>query len=420
MSSFAIPLSGLNAAQTQLQSVSNNLANMNTVGYKDETVNFADLFSQAYAITTNGSGDPLQTGSGVRVSSVDRNFTEGSLNETGTDSNMAISGNGFFVVQAPNGQQVYTRAGDFTPNKAGQLTTPSGDLVLGFPVINGSVNTAGVMTPIQVGSQTSPAQATNNFNITANLSSSAAVGDTAAPSTFAVYDSLGTAHTVSVSYTKTGTNAWSYSVTIPSADLSTGGTGTTEIANGNLNFDSAGKLDLSGGKSISISAPPAGASFIDGASNLNMKWNLTDSTGNSTMTQTSLKSSTAATNQDGYTSGTLSSYTVQADGTIEGTFTSGKTLPLGQVAVANFANVQGLTNMGNNDFQISPASGQAVIGVAQTGGRGSIVGGSIEQSNVDISTEFSKLIVAQQAYSANAKSITAFNQVSQATIAMIQ
>ena len=420
MSSFAIPLSGLNAAQSQLQSVSNNLANMNTVGYKDETVNFADLFSQAYAITTNGSGDPLETGSGVRVSSVDRNFTEGSLNETGTDSNMAISGNGFFVVQNPSGQQVYTRAGDFTSNKAGQLVTPSGDLVLGFPVINGSVNTAGVMAPINVGSQTSPAQATQNFNITANLSSSSAVGASAAPSTFAVYDSLGTAHTVSVTYTKTGTNAWSYNVTIPSSELSTGGTGTTQIASGNLNFDSSGKLDTSGGTSISISAPPTGATFVDGAANLSMKWNLTDTSGNSTLTQTALDSSTAATNQDGYKSGTLSSYTVQADGTIEGTFTSGKTLPLGQVAVANFANVQGMTNMGNNDYEISPASGQAVIGVAQTGGRGSIVGGSVEQSNVDISTEFSKLIVAQQAYSANAKSITAFNQVSQATIAMIQ
>ncbi len=421
MSSFAIPLSGLNAAQSQLESVSNNLANMNTVGYKDETVNFADLFSQAYSVTTNGSGDPLQTGSGVRVASIDRNFTEGSLNETGTDSNMAISGNGFFVTQSVSGEQQYTRAGDFTTNKAGQLTTPSGDLVMGFPVQNGVVNTSGLLGPINVGAQTSPAQATQNFSITANLSSATAVGGSPAPTTLAVYDSLGNSHTLTVAYTKTGTNSWSYSVSIPSSDLTAGATGTTQLATGNLNFDTSGKLDISGGKNIAIAGPPAGSSFLDGAASLNMNWNLTDSSGNPTVTQTALSTSAAAaTNQDGFASGTLSQYTVEADGTVEGTFTSGKTLPLGQVAVANFANVEGLTNMGNNNYEISPASGQAAIGTAQTGGRGSIVGGSVEQSNVDISTEFSKLIVAQQAYSANAKSITAFNQVSQATIAMIQ
>ena len=420
MSSFAIPLSGLNAAQSQLNSVSNNLANMNTVGYKDETVNFADLFANAYSVNTNGSGDPLQTGQGVKVSSIESNFTEGSVTETGTESNMALSGAGFFVTRDPSGVQDYTRAGDFTTNKAGQLITPDGNLLMGYPAVAGVVDTSGALQSLQVGAQTTPAVATQNFQITANLSSNASVGDAGVPSTFSVYDSLGEAHTVSVAYSKTASNTWSYSVSIPSGDMTPGATGSTTIGTGTLNFDSSGKLDTTSGKNIAITMPPTGSSFTDGAAPMAVNWNLTDSAGNTTLTQTATASGTSATNQDGYASGTLSSYTIEPDGTIQGAFTSGKTLALGQVAVATFANVQGLSNIGGNSYQVSPASGDAVIGTAETGGRGSLIGGSIEGSNVDISTEFSKLIIAQQAYSANAKSITAFNQVSQATIAMIQ
>lgn len=418
--SFAIPLSGLTAAQKQLDSVSNNLANMNTVGYKDENVNFSDLFAEAYAVTTNGSGDPVQLGNGVKVSSIASDFTEGSLNQTGTASNMALSGAGFFVTQDPSGVQDYTRAGDFTTNKAGELTTPDGNLLLGYAATAGVINTSGALQPVQVGTQTTPAEATKNFQITANLNSNASVGDAGAPSSFSVYDSLGQAHTVSIDYTKTAANTWSYSVTIPSADLTTGATGSTTLASGTLDFNSSGQLQTASGKNIAITMPPSGSTFVDGASSMSVNWNLTDAIGNTTITQTATASSTSATNQDGYASGTLSSYTIEPDGTIQGTFTSGKTLALGQVAVATFANVEGLSNVGGNSYQVSPASGDAVVGTAQTGGRGSIIGGSIEESNVDISTEFSKLIVAQQAYSANAKSITAFNQVSQATIAMIQ
>src|SRR6202046_212849 len=149
MGSFSTPLSGLTAAQGQLQSVSNNLANIDTDGYKDQTLTFADVFSQAGA--TNGSGDPLQTGSGVTTSSTDSDFTEGSLNVTGTASNMALSGNGFFVTKGPIGSYDYTRAGDFTTNNAGQMTTPSGQLLLGYPAVNGVVNTATTLQPLQVG-----------------------------------------------------------------------------------------------------------------------------------------------------------------------------------------------------------------------------------------------------------------------------
>ena len=434
MGSFATPLSGLTAAQGQLQSVSNNLANINTDGYKDQTLTFADVFSQNGI--TNGSGDPVQTGSGVTISSTDANFTEGSLNATGTTSNMALSGNGFFVTQSASGLPDYTRAGDFTTNKAGQITTPSGELLLGYPATNGVVNTAATLQPLQVGTGvTSPAVASTTFNISANLNASSVVGDTAS-STLPVFDSLGASHTLSVTYTMTAPNTWSYAVTIPSADLIPAPAGaTTTVASGTLNFSSSGVLTSTlptGGAApvapssgITLTVPPAAVApavqtaFVDGAATMPLTWNLVTA-GSPTISQTSTASATSATSTNGFASGTLQTYAVQPDGTINGTFSSGQTLALGQVAVASFANNQGLVAIGNNNYQATAASGPSVVGLAGTGGRGTVIGGSVEQSNVNIATEFSKLIVAQQAYSANAKTITTFNQVSQATIAMLQ
>jgi flagellar hook protein FlgE len=413
MGSFSTPLSGLTAAQNQLQSVANNLANIDTSGYKSQTLTFSDIFAQAGA--TNGSGDPMQTGSGVAVSSTTSNFTEGSLNATGTASNMALAGNGFFVTRGAQNTQQYTRAGDFTTNRAGQLTTPNGELLLGYPAVNGVVNSSAGLQPLQVGSVNIPAVASTSVGVTANLDSDSAIGATAPSSSLSVYDSLGSAHTLSVSYTKTAANTWSYTVTVPSADV-TGGTGTdTVVGSGTLNFSGSGQLT-----STTNIVPISITGLADGANSPLTLAGPFGTAGAPTITQTATASATSATTTDGFASGALTTYSVQPDGTIEATFTSGNTLALGQVAVASFANVEGLTNAGNNDYQPTAASGSAVIGLAGTGGRGSVIGGSVEQSNVNIASEFAKLIVAQQAYSANAKSITTFNQVSQATLAMIQ
>ena len=435
MGSFSTPLSGLTAAQGQLQSVSNNLANINTDGYKDQTLTFADVFSQTGV--TNGSGDPVQTGSGVTVSSTDADFSEGSLSATGTSSNMALSGNGFFVTRSPSGLADYTRAGDFTTNNAGQITTPSGELLLGYPAVNGVVNTATTLQPLQVGTGvTSPAVASTTINISANLNAGATVGPTSTTSsTLPVFDSLGASHTLSVTYALTAPNTWSYTVTIPGADLTSTATPPVvlppneTVASGTLNFNSSGTLvstvptagvATAPSAGIALTIPPANTAFANGAAAMTgLNWSLVTA-GTPTITQTATASATSATSTNGFASGTLSTYSVQPDGTIEGTFSSGQTLALGQVAVASFSNNQGLIDAGNNNYQASAASGAAVIGVAGTGGRGTVIGGSVEQSNVNIATEFAKLIVAQQAYSANAKSITTFNQVSQATIAMLQ
>ncbi|MGA3344142.1 MAG: flagellar hook protein FlgE [Terracidiphilus sp.] len=415
MGAFSTPLSGLMAAQQQLQAVSNNLANIDTDGYKSQNLTFSDIFLQTGI--TNGNGDPEQIGSGVAVSSTDSDFsTEGNLAATGTDSNMAVSGNGFFITQETSGAQDYTRAGDFTTNNSGQLVTPSGDLVLGYPAVAGVVNTSSALQPLQVGSMTSPAVASTMIGITANLDSNTAAGASAPSSTQAIYDSLGQAHTLTVNYTMNAPGNWTYTVTMPSADVTAGTTGDTTVGNGTLVFLSNGQLDTTNSVIGQITIP----TLADGAAvpqNINGPFG---TTADPTITQTAMASSTSATTTDGFAPGTLTSFTVQPDGTIQGTFTSGNTLALGQVAVASFANNQGLTSIGNNNYQATNASGTAVIGEAGTGGRGTIVGGSVEQSNVDIATEFSKLIVAQQAYSANAKSITTFNTLSQATLAMIQ
>jgi flagellar hook protein FlgE len=410
MAFFGVPLSGLIASQDQLQSVSNNLANLDTVGYKDQTVSFSDLFAQSSL--TNASNNPIETGLGVLPAQTTSDFTDGGTSATGIDTNMALTGNGFFVVQAPDGTISYTRAGDFTTNAAGYLTTPAGELVLGYAGSNGTNATSGALQPLQVGlGSVTPAVATTQFQISANLSSNSAVGATFSSST-PVYDSLGDSHVLTVNYTKTAANTWSYTVDVPTADT---GAASTTVASGTLDFDSSGNLTSPTGP-VSISIP----TLADGASPLTLSWNLTNADGSSSITQTSLASASNAPTQNGQASGTLNGISVLADGTIEGTYSNNATsISLGQVAVATFANEQGLLRIGGNDYSQTVGSGVAAIGVAQTGGRGLITGGSVEASNVDVAAEFSKMIVAQQAYQANAKSITTFQTISQDTIQMV-
>jgi flagellar hook protein FlgE len=431
MGSFATPLSGLETSQYQLQNVSNNLANLDTDGYKDETVNFYDVFAQTGA--TNGSGDPLQTGSGVEVAATVSDFSEGTTTQTNIPSNMALQGQGFFITQNSNGLHDYTRDGSFTTNNQGFLTTSGGELVLGYPATNGVVNTTAPLQPLQVGTGLStPAVASTTFSISANLDANSAVGATTA-SSLPVYDSLGNSHTLTVTYTKTAANTWTYNVAIPSADLNPAPSGaSTTVASGTLNFNSSGVLtSVQPTGAATTSAPSGGIAmtipgtatpqpvFADGAATMNLNWSLVTA-GNTVISQTSTASATSATSTDGFASGTLQSYSVGPDGTIDGVFSSGQTLAMGQVAVSTFANNQGLIDVGDNNYQPSAASGAPVIGVPGTGGRATIIGGSVEQSNVNIATEFAKMIVAQQAYSANAKSVTTFNQVSQTTIAILQ
>jgi flagellar hook protein FlgE len=411
MSAFSIPLSGLAAASSELNVIANNLANLNTDGYKNQTLSFASIFNAAQG--TSGNGDPIQIGDGVQVAGKTSNFTDGNLNSTGIASNMALQGNGFFVVEG-KGQTNYTRSGDFTVNSEGQLCTPQGELVMGYPATNGVVSTTSALTPITV-SQAAilPASATTSFQMNTNLNASAAVGDTfSTPMT--VYDSLGESHVLSVTYTNAAPNSWNYSITLPAAD--TGGTGpATQIASGTLSFNSSGVLTSPTGSVPGISI----TGLADQAAPITLNWALADSAGNPLITQQDTASATSNPTQNGYTAGTLSGYSVLADGTVQGQFSNSQTLAIGRVAVASFANNEGLIPIQNNDYEASFASGAAVIGQASVAGNGTITGSAVEESNVDLATQFSNMIVAQQGYQASAKVLTTFNQVSQALLQVV-
>ena len=410
MSSFSIPLTGLESSTTALNTIANNLANMNTTAFKSQDVSFSDLFYQQ--IGESGSGDPLEVGAGSQVASTSTDFTEGSVTSTGNEDDMAIGGStgaGFFVVQNGNTTE-YTRDGSFTLTSSGNLTTQGGLNVMGYPVNGGAVDTNAPLTPIQlpVGSAQQPA-ATQNFSVTANLDSAAAVG-TQVSGQVELYDSLGQSYDANVTFTNTGTNTWSYSVSLP-AGAASGEANTT----GTLTFDSNGNL-------TSPATNLSGISFTglaDGASNLTFNWNLYGSNNQPTITQFATTSNVASYDQDGYASGQYDGFTVDSSGLISAQFSNGETAPVGQIALANVVNPEGLSVQGGNLYQTTLTSGAASIGVAGTGGLGTIQDAALEASNVNISNEFSNLIIAQQAYEASSKAITTFDTVSQDTINMI-
>ncbi|MGA8109918.1 MAG: flagellar hook-basal body complex protein, partial [Acidobacteriaceae bacterium] len=315
-----------------------------------------------------------------------------------------------------NGLTSFTRDGDFTVNSQGQLVSQSGQLVMGYPAVNGVVSTSSALGPISVNQASNiPAVSTSSFSMDTNLNAGASVGDQfSTPIT--VYDSLGTSHVLTVTYTNTAASTWSYNVSIPSSDVGGSATASTTLATGSLTFDSSGNL-------TSPSSPVSGINvtgLADGAAPMSLSWNLTGPAGVSYLTQQDATSATSSTSQNGYGVGTLTGYSILSDGTVEGQFSNNQTLSLGKLAVASFANPQGLTELGGNDFQATFASGTPNIGQAGAGGNGTITGGAVEESNVNLSTEFANMIVAQQTYEANAKVLTTMDQVSQATIQLIQ
>ena len=410
MGNFSIALSGLQANSVALNTIGNNLANLNTTAYKGQTTSFEDLFYQQ--IGQSGSGDAIQVGAGTKVSGTSTDFTEGTIlpDSNANSSDMALAGNGFFVVNQ-SGVQSLTRAGNFQLSSNGDLITQDGQQVMGYAAVNGVVNQNSSLTPITIPVGVNEgAQATQNISVTANLNSGATVG-TAFSSPVQVYDSLGQSHQVAVNYTKTGTNTWSYSVNLPAGDA----TGAPANNIGSLTFDSSGKL-VSPAASPNITFP----GLTDGASDLNFNWTLNDSSGNPTISQLASASTNTANSQDGFTSGVYQNFTADANGVITAHFTNSRTSTIGQIAVATVANTAGLTASGSNNFTTTAASGAASIGVAGAGGRGTLDDGALEQSNVNISTEFSNLIVAQRAFEANSKTVTTFDTVSQDVLSMIR
>lgn len=410
MGNYSIALSGLQAQTQALNIVSNNLANLNTTGFKDSAASFQDLVTEAMSSTT-------PNGAGVSQVLAQRSYTQGSINVTSGAFDAAIEGQGFFVVQNAQGNQLYSRAGNFTLNSAGQLVNANGDQVLGWSATSGVVNAAGAATAITVpsGSTVKPVP-TTVFSVSANLNAAAVTGDASGSfsAPVSVVDSLGASHTLTVTYTKTGSNAWSYEVFAPGADLTSGKAGTpSSITKGTLTFDSNGQLTSPASGSAG-QVPVALTGLADGASDLTMNWNLYQADGTTpTLTQYAQTSAVSGSTADGIAAAQLTQVALGDGGTVVANYSNGKQQIIGQIAVAGIPNPDSLVAVGQNNFTLGADTAAPAIGIAGTGGRGQIKAGALESSNVDIATEFTKLMTFQRSYQADSRAITTLDQMAQ-------
>ena len=409
--SFSASLSGMNANSQKLQVIGNNLANVNTVGFKASTVSFADLVSQSVG---GSSVNPMQIGLGVTTGAITPNFSQGGVESTGISTNAAIQGNGFFMV-GNSVERMYTRAGAFTFNEDGVLVTPDGLAVQGYTTVNpatGQIDTTSQPTDIIIppGALRAPVP-TSLLAIHSNLDASAATAATFSASA-QIFDSLGVPHVATVNYTKTGPGAWTYNITVPGAEVTGGTPGTPfSIATGSVGFNASGRLttvNAAAAADVTITGP----AWASGATPTNITWDLVDANLAGTITGFSAPSATSATIQNGAATGAVASLiSVNHDGELLASYGLGQTMVVGVLALASFTNPAGLVKAGSNRYSESEASGIPSVGTSGTGGRGTLIGGALEQSNVDIATEFTQMILAQRGYQANSKSITVADEL---------
>jgi flagellar hook protein FlgE len=405
LSAFYSGLSGLSTNANALNVIGNNLANINTVGFKGSDMTFRDIFSSTGAMASQGNGNPIQFGLGVQANSVNQDFSQSSFQSTGNAMDMAIQGNGFFTLQTPTGSQVYSRAGNFTRNNLGFLVASDGSSVLGWNGVNGALSTNSSMVPIQISSAPTPAQPTDAVTLGVNLNPA----DASFSNTIQIYDSLGAPQNIMVTYTNTSVPVgsspatWNWAAVDATAPK-------TPIAgwSGTLAFDGTGTLTAPTAAAIpSLS----GHTWSNGATTPAIAFNIP---GN--FTGLSQASTTVSSSQTGFPPGTLQALSVDQNGVITGTFTNGQIQKMAQVAVSTFTNTNGLEQSGNNHWSQTLASGVPTVGQGNQGGRGGVLGSNLELSNVDVASEFTKLITSQRGYEANSKIITTTDQLMQVTL----
>ena len=410
LTSFSTALSALNANTTAIDVVGNNLANLNTPGFKGSVLSFHDLVTQSVG---SGAGT-TQVGFGVGTPITVRTFAQGAIQATTGPLDAAIQGNGFFVVKTASGATEYTRAGNFQVNAAGNLATPTGEEVLGWTKINGVLNTNAPLGPITVPvGALAPPTPTTNASVDLNLNASAAAGGTFSTAV-EVFDSLGNSHLMTFTFTKSATaNQWDYSVSLPASDATPPPTPTT----GTLTFDGNGTLT----SPLPTDAPPviAATGLNDGASDLSITWNMFNQ-GVPRMTQYSQSSASSAVSQNGSATANLENVEMSDGGQILARYSNGQQIVVGQLALATILNPDSMIAVGDNNLQLSARTALPAIGLPGSGGRGVVLGRSVEASTVDIAREFTNLIVFQRAYQASSKIITTVDQISQDTINLKQ
>jgi flagellar hook protein FlgE len=416
-------ISGLRGHQIMMDVIGNNIANVNTVGFKSGRVNFQDILSQTLHGATApqgglGSINPAQIGLGMTVAGIDVLQTQGNLQSTGKTTDMAIQGDAFFI-ESDGSTVSYTRDGAFDIALDGSLANPaSGMKVQGWQAdANGKIDLTRQITNlvIPIGQRTT-ALATSNVTLSGNLDAGAtaavagppAVAATTVPTTMTVFDSLGVSHSVKITFTKLAKdlaavppvqdNEWSWTAAKDPADNGIGLVAAGLVNQGTLTYTSAGVFSAQTGT--------LAFTFPDGAASTTPKIDL------SQMTQFSGTSQPAG-QTDGFTSGTLVTFAVGNAGELSGVYSNGQTQVLGQIALANFLNSAGLLRAGQNNFAETASSGNANIGTAGTGGRGTVMTGALEMSNVDLATQFTGMITAERGFQANGRVITTSDEMLQ-------
>lgn len=400
---FNTALSGLNAASADLSVTANNIANSATTGFKQSRAEFADVFATAYSGMSRTA-----IGSGVRLSTVSQQFTQGNITFTGNNLDMALSGKGFFALD-DNGARSFTREGAFQVDRDGYVVSATGKRLLAYPVQDPIAETfnRGSMQALRLNTTESAPQATSAVEAVFNLRSDApdlsgVPFDATDPATYGfttsmtVYDSLGRSHTGSLFFRNVGALSWESYLTIDGSAV-------------------GGASPLTFGPNGQLTAPTAPVNFgsfapTNGAAAMDIAFDFTGAT------QYGASDSITSLGQDGFASGRLTGVDISAEGIVLARYTNGQSTPLGLIALANFANPQGLQPQGDNAWAESFAAGDPVFGAAAEGDFGSIQSGGLESSNVDLAAQLVNLITAQRNFQANAQVISTADDVTQTII----
>jgi flagellar hook protein FlgE len=398
-------ISGLSANATAMTVIGDNIANVNTTAFKGNRSHFANILSTSLG----GEAATVGVGRGVEFWGVNAQWTQGSIENSSSPTDLAINGKGFFMVQDPSGSNFYTRAGNFTFDKNGYLVNPDGLKLQGY-AIDASGN-IGSITDIYIpGERISPPSPTTEFTFDINLNSGAAPSDTYTTAQ-TMYDSLGNAIPVTFTFTRqAAAQTWTVTGSIPTS----AGTGVTFGGNASMNI----VFDANGNMTSPAADVAVNLALTNGATPLATTWTMLDATGVSLgdITGYASESGTTFQYQDGYPAGSLRGISVDETGVVTANYSNGEMTPMFQVALADFPSYDGLTKMGRNLYAESIASGQALPGVAGTGRLGSVAPSSLEMSNVDLAEEFVKMITTQRAFQANSRVITSSDEILQELI----
>ncbi len=390
-------ISGLRAHQTMMDVVGHNISNVNTPGFKSSRVTFEEALSEVIGGSSQagegtGGVNPIQLGLGTRVAAIDGVFSQGASQLTGRPTDLAVQGEGFFVLDR-GGERIFTRSGAFNFDDNGTLVASGGGRVMGWAAAGGDIDLGAPLAPISLPlSQVIGAKATERVQFGGNLSASLQPGESHA-NTFYVFDSIGNQHEVVARFTNNAPGDWTLSVEVDGNAMTLDSTSVTFDTDGDLT--SVGQINVSG-------FMPGGADpmvfdlVFDGASNF---------------AQYAGESSAEALSHDGKAIGYLRGFAIGEDGTLTAHFSNGDTRAMARLATATFENPSGLVRVGDSAFIASLASGDANVGAPGSGDRGNMQAGTLELSNVDLALEFTSLIIAQRGFQANGRVITASDEV---------